>query len=373
MNELTEFFQNLFDTSSWPPRWKCGYWSDFHGWLYIISELLIWVAYFLIPLIIVNYLFKKKASLKFNKAYVYFAAFILLCGATHFLDALMFWVPMYRLNALVRLATGLVSLATVYHLIKILPEAFKQRTNLELEHEIQRRIEAERKLAEANQNLEAFAYVASHDLQEPLRKVATFSSLLIDRNQEQFDTRSQELASKISGAASRMQKMVEDVLTLSSISENTELSRVNLREVISVVLDDLEIRIAEKNAVINLGELPEVWGNSGQLTQLFLNLVGNSLKFCNDRPVITIRSEISGENVFVHVRDNGIGMEEKDKSKIFNAFQRLHSRTKYEGSGIGLAIVKRIVDVHKGSIRVNSTLGEGTEFIIGLLAPPKNA
>ena len=132
MDEIKDFFSGLFDTSLWSARWQCGYWSDFHGWLYIVSELLIWIAYFLIPLIILNYFLKKKTSLRFNKAYIYFAAFILLCGSTHFLDALMFWVPMYRLNALVRIVTAMVSLATVYHLIKILPEAFQQKTNVEL-------------------------------------------------------------------------------------------------------------------------------------------------------------------------------------------------------------------------------------------------
>src|SRR5687767_10007153 len=98
MNQVVEFFRHLFDTSSWPARWKCGYWSDFHGWLYIISELMIWIAYFLIPLIIINYFSKKRASIKFRKVYLLFASFILLCGSTHFFDAMMFWIPMYRFN-----------------------------------------------------------------------------------------------------------------------------------------------------------------------------------------------------------------------------------------------------------------------------------
>src|SRR5690349_22389812 len=122
MDEVKEFFSRLFSTTEWPPRWKCGYWSDFHGWLYIISDLMIWTAYFLIPVIIVSYLIKKKTAVKFNKAYVYFAAFILLCGSTHFMDAAMFWIPMYRINALLRAATAVISLFTVYYLVKILPE-----------------------------------------------------------------------------------------------------------------------------------------------------------------------------------------------------------------------------------------------------------
>src|SRR5688500_13756655 len=112
MQELKEFFSGLFSTSEWPPRWICGYWYDFHGWLYIISELMVWTAYFLIPLLIINYVYKKQTGIKFKKVYFLFASFILLCGSTHFFDALMFWVPMYRFNALLRLVTGIVSLAT---------------------------------------------------------------------------------------------------------------------------------------------------------------------------------------------------------------------------------------------------------------------
>jgi hypothetical protein len=114
----------LFSTGLWPPRWQCGQWSDFHGWLYIISDLVIWFSYFAIPVIIVGYIYKKKYELKYTRTYFLFASFILLCGSTHLLDASMFWVPMYRFSGLILLLTGVVSLFTVYHLVKILPDAF---------------------------------------------------------------------------------------------------------------------------------------------------------------------------------------------------------------------------------------------------------
>src|SRR5665647_2932617 len=108
MNQLTDFFLKLFDYSDWPPRWHSGKWSEFHGWLYIISDLLIWSAYFTIPLVIIKYI-TRKSDVQFVKLYFLFAAFILACGATHFLDAVSFWFPLYRLNALVRLLTGVLS------------------------------------------------------------------------------------------------------------------------------------------------------------------------------------------------------------------------------------------------------------------------
>ncbi|HEX8357349.1 MAG TPA: two-component sensor histidine kinase, partial [Segetibacter sp.] len=99
MKQIIEFFKGFFDTNKWPARWNCGYWSDFHGWLYIVSDLMVWLAYFLIPVIILKYFLKKRSGIKFHGIYILFAAFILLCGSTHFLDAVMFWLPMYRFNA----------------------------------------------------------------------------------------------------------------------------------------------------------------------------------------------------------------------------------------------------------------------------------
>ncbi len=366
MSEIKEFFSRLFSTNEWPPRWKCGYWSDFHGWLYIVSELMIWAAYFLIPLIILKYIVKKKAALKFNKAYIYFAAFILLCGSTHFFDALMFWVPMYRINALLRMATAVVSLLTVYHLIKILPIAFMQKTNVELEAEIQKRAEAERKLEEANKGLETFAYMASHDLQEPLRKISTFTSKLLESHENSFDDNGKKLAKKVLDASAVMRKMINDILSLSSLNEHTELSVVNTQVVVNNAIEHLDIIIHEKNASISVGHLPGVIGNEAYLSQLFLNLISNSLKFSNGKPVINISGKAKEDKVILKVSDNGIGMNEEHIHQIFEPFQRLNSKSEYPGTGIGLAICKRIVDIHKGSISVESEEGKGSTFIIVL-------
>ena len=366
MKQVNEFFGGLFDYSLWPARWHCGYWAPFHGWLYIISDLLIWVSYFLIPLIIINYITQKKAALKFQKAYVYFAAFILLCGLTHFLDALMFWVPVYRLNALMRFFTALVSLATVYHLIKILPVAFKQKTNTELEKEIIRRKEAEMKLEEANNGLSAFAYMASHDLKEPLRKISIFTSALNDKNKSNYDTKSIELSEKVNNATTRMQELIENILTLSTIPEKINPEPVNMDAVISTVISELELVIKEKKAVIQCDPLPAVLGNNAYLVQLFSNLVSNSLKFTPSNPVIHIYCTVEGQRARIHVQDNGIGMKGEYLQNIFNTFHRLNSRAEFEGTGIGLAICKKIAIVLGGKIYAESKEGEGSVFTLEL-------
>ena len=368
MNSVTDFFSGLFETGLWPARWHCGYWSQFHGWLYITSDLMIWLAYFMIPIIIFNYVSRRKQVIKYSGIYLLFAAFILLCGTTHFLDASMFWVPMYRLNGLVRFVTAVVSLLTVYYLIKILPEAFKQKTSIELEGEISRREFAELKLAEANKNLEAFASIASHDLQEPLRKIKTFSSLLYETNSEKFSPESVELANKIMHSTERMQTLISDVLSLSTLSEEIEFTPVQIADVISNVKEDLEIKILESHAVIQCGEIPPVKGNKSYLTQLFLNLISNGIKFNQQNPVINITGERVGTRVYITVSDNGIGIEESDLNKIFEPFSRLNAKSEFDGSGIGLTICKKIVNIHKGNIRAMSKPGQGSTFIFDLPA-----
>src|SRR5579863_4559582 len=154
MDQIVDFFIHLFDSSDWPPRWHCGRWTEFHGWVYIISDLLIWSAYFSIPAVIIRYI-SKKQGIKFVRLYFLFAAFILACGATHFLDAIAFWIPVYRLNALVQLITGVISWVTVFYLVKLLPTAFSLKSQKELEAE---KIKAEEKLKHSIKEIADYKY-----------------------------------------------------------------------------------------------------------------------------------------------------------------------------------------------------------------------
>ena len=366
MQQIIEFFKGLFATDGWPPRWHCGNWTSFHGWLYILSDLSIWIAYFLIPLIILDYLGKKRYGVKFQGAYLLFAAFILLCGITHFLDAMMFWIPMYRLNALVRFITAVISMLTVYYLFKILPQAFRQKSNIELEREVARRIQAEENLAEANASLTSFAYIASHDLQEPLRKIRTFASLVQDEYSKNLDERGNDLVEKIMKSASRMQTMTTDILNLSAYTDRISMTMVSVTEAARIAVSDLESKIIESGARITVGTIPEVYGNLSYLSHLFLNLISNSIKFSSQQPVINIWGEPHDGIVSVYIEDNGIGIQEEGHQKIFHAFQKMHNKNEYEGSGLGLAICKRIVDIHRGHLSVSSVIDEGSTFIVEL-------
>ncbi len=154
MKDIADFFRLLTDSSDWPPRWHCGNWTAFHGWLYIISDLLIWTAYFAIPVVILKYL-SRKHDARFLRLYFLFAAFILACGATHFFDAVAFWIPLYRLSALLRLITGIISWITVFYIVKYLPAALSLRPVKDLELEIAQRQKAEEQVRTVNAELDA--------------------------------------------------------------------------------------------------------------------------------------------------------------------------------------------------------------------------
>ena len=154
MNEIREFFSGLFEDGDFPARWSCGSWSPFHGWLYIASDVAIWLAYFIIPVILLMFI-QKRRDVPFLPIFSLFGAFIILCGTTHIIDVVLFWKPIYRVSALVRFATATVSMFTVFQLIKILPDALSLKSAGAFDAEQSRRLDAERELESARVEIEA--------------------------------------------------------------------------------------------------------------------------------------------------------------------------------------------------------------------------
>ena len=233
-------------------------------------------------------------------------------------------------------------------------------------------------LARSNAELEQFAYVASHDLQEPLRKIQAFGDRLKVKCQSALPPDGVDYLERMQSASARMQTLINDLLTFSRVISTTRpFVPVDLAAVAREVLNDLEVRIEQTGAVVEVGELPTVEADPLQMRQLLLNLVSNALKFQPDgqKPQVKISGVISrqtfgrdGSDEFgeMHIQDNGIGFDEKYLEKIFVVFQRLHGRDRYAGTGVGLAVCRRITDRHSGTITARSRPGEGATFIVRL-------
>lgn len=237
-----------------------------------------------------------------------------------------------------------------------------------------------RQLESSNEELERFAFVASHDLQEPLRKIQSFANLITNRYSNLFDADSMLFMGKISNSAERMSKLIKDLLNFSRISNHREdFKSVPLNDIVHRILDDQELRIKGLDVCVEVGDLPVIEGIPSQMDHLFNNLISNALKFVRPgvQPLLRIDVQaVSGEAYIglvpdrtyfeITIEDNGIGFDEKYVDHIFNVFQRLHGKSAFEGTGIGLAICKRVVMYHHGYITARSQPNEGTTFVVVL-------
>jgi signal transduction histidine kinase len=248
-----------------------------------------------------------------------------------------------------------------------LPEAVRRalqekrllRLRRQAEDDLARKVE---ELARSNADLEQFAYVASHDLQEPLRMVAAYTQLLAERYRGKLDENADKFIGYASEGALRMQSLIQDLLAFSRVGRNGS-GRVDCDAAMEEVLMTLGPAIQESGAVVTHGELPAVWADRSQMTQVFQNLIGNAIKFRGkEPPVISVQAEKTGQQWLFSVSDNGIGIAPEYAENIFVVFQRLHARTEYPGNGIGLAICKKIVERNGGKIWVEAQAVHGSVF-----------
>lgn len=260
---------------------------------------------------------------------------------------------------------------------KLLSNELEERQKIvqqlrERERELEKMLEI---VERSNSELESFAYITSHDLQEPLRKIQAFGDRLSKRYENILGDEGASFVNRMVSAAHRMQMMINDLLDYSRITtRGSEFTNVDLNEIVKEVIADLEVRVLQTKAQIQVMDLPTVKADALQMRQLFQNLVQNALKFHRPGipPVIKVGCEegcqdLQGENksvVKIYVEDNGIGFEEKYLDRIFLPFQRLHTQDVYEGSGIGLAICRRILDRHGGSLTASSSPGSGSRFTV---------
>jgi signal transduction histidine kinase len=385
---MPEFLRNLFD-AEFMPHGHCYYWQPGVLWLNVGSDVAIAAAYFTIPVALLVFVRRRK-DIAFPGIFLLFGAFILACGGTHLVGAWTVWEPVYRLEGVVKLLTALVSVATAVVLWPLMRQALAlpspaelREANQELQAEVQRRQQAERELRQlnadlehrvaerteelrrSNEDLQQFAYVASHDLQEPLRMVSSYMQLLERRYKGKLDEKADTYIHYAVDGATRMRTLIDDLLRYSRTNTSEQrLEEVNLDGVLKRVRSDLKHTLEQTGVKLTHDPLPVVFADRTQLFQILENLVSNAVKYrrTDVEPWVHVRAEGGEGEQVISVEDNGIGMEPDQAAQIFEIFRRLHTQQQYEGSGMGLAIVKRLVERHGGRIWVDAQPGRGSAF-----------
>jgi len=226
-----------------------------------------------------------------------------------------------------------------------------------------------KQLEKANKELEEFAYIASHDLQEPLRKIQAFGDMVKERCFHLIDKTGQDYLDRVTQSAQRMGQLLQELLDLSRITSKKEpFKRINLAKAVQEAADVFEVILKETGGRITIENLPMIECDESQIRQLFQNLIGNALKFRDDQiPLVQVRGRVIDQDLCeITVNDNGIGFDPQFAEVIFRPFERLSGRSKYEGTGMGLAICSKIVERHGGTIRAESEPGKGATFFIRL-------
>jgi light-regulated signal transduction histidine kinase (bacteriophytochrome) len=312
---------------------------------------------------------------------------------THLLQFFTLGHPVYRVSGLAMVVSALISAAFAILLWRVFPVvvgapslAELETKNRALEKEISARQELEARIAKANEllaaqgdelrrskdEIEQYAYLASHDLREPLRAVTGCAEILQLEYKGKLDAQADELLEHAVDGSKRMQALIADLLSYSRVGKDeTQFENVSSADILAEVRLNLEQVIHETSATITSDELPVVWAGRIQLIQLFQNLLGNAIKFHGaEAPIIFVRSIREGGFIHFSVADNGIGIDSRHFDRIFVLFQRLHTRREYAGTGVGLAVCKKIVDFHKGQIWVESELGKGSTFHFTIACAP---
>ncbi len=347
------WIQRILDTSDFPARWNCGNWSDLHGWIHIVSDLATAAAYYAIPITLIYFVIRRKDA-PFLKLFLLFGAFILSCGTVHLIEATIFWHPWYRLSALAKAGTALISIITAIFLIRHLPLALSLPGLQHYANELEKK----------NKELDDFTRMASHDLKEPLIKLTALGDLLREDLKNQSEADIDADIREIQESTQQMQTLVNNLLEYSRAGHAAmKKETVRLDECIQFALETLEHGIGKHEAEIVVHPQPSVQGDARLLKQLFQNLISNALKYA--RPDVPPRIEVTaapvdGEWIF-GVKDNGIGIPLEHRERVFDTFCRLHSRANVEGTGIGLAICRKAVERHGGRIWFNSD-ATGTHF-----------
>ena len=360
------------------PHGHCYLWEPALLWLHVLSDALIAIAYFTIPVTLIFFVRRRK-DLQFHWMFLCFAVFILACGTSHVMEIWTVWYPTYWLAGAIKAVTALASIPTAILLMKLIPFALAlpspaalAASNEQLRLEIDERIRMEEMLSKKNlellalnEELKAFSYSVSHDLRAPLRSMDGFSLALLEDCEHQLDANGKDALHRIRRAGQRMGQLIDDLLRLSEVGR-AALKREHLD--LSALCTDIAAQLTAEHPGRQLEWVIEpgmhMQGDQALLRIVLQNLIENAWKFTGNitLPVIRIGSAVQAGGTVYFVADNGAGFDMRNVEKLFGAFQRLHLATDFPGTGIGLALVKRIIRRHGGRIWTEAAVSQGATF-----------
>jgi signal transduction histidine kinase len=365
------------------PHGYCFSWDPGILWLLVISDSLIALAYFSIPVALWVFV-QRRADLQFKWIFLMFGMFIMACGITHVMDVWTIWQPDYWLDGAIRAYTAIVSIATAALLWPLLPRALAlpspgelERINTELQAEVAMRTAAEQELRIANKalreqvtELEAVSYAISHDLRAPLRHIDGYGTILQQEHSTALDESGRKYLGRIVDSTRHLGELIDGLLTFTrSGSVALSLQLVDTEQLVRTVLRTLMADAPQSRVEIDVAALPTLNADPTLLSSVFMNLIDNALKYSRDRKPARIEIGIANESrdeVCFFVRDNGAGFDMRYADKLFGVFQRLHHPHEFEGTGVGLANVRRIVTRHGGRVWAEAKVGEGATFYFSI-------
>ncbi len=374
------------------PHGMCYDWNSGVIWLHVISDGTITLAYYSIPITLL-YFVRKRKDLVFDWIFVCFAIFIVACGTTHLMEIVNIWHPTYWLSGLIKAITAIVSIMTAVLLIRLMPKALRipspdqlRASNQALQTEIQERTKALERieslngelirqtanLEASNSELETFSYSVSHDLRAPLRHIDGFMHLLVEEAPD-LGENGALYAKKITKSANHMGMLIDNLLTFSQTGKTAlQLAWVDTAALVDQVREELAPDAKGRVIDWKIEALPRVFMDKALFKQVWTNLIGNAIKYTSgrDRALITIRCQEQPDAFEFSIQDNGAGFDMKHADKLFGIFQRLHLKDEFEGTGIGLANVQRIIARHGGRIWGQGEVGAGASFFFTVPRKP---
>jgi signal transduction histidine kinase len=361
---MTEVGTSWFSSGQFLPHGHCYLWSPGVLWMNVVGDLLIAMAYFTIPFALL-YIARRRRDLSFDWLVVCFGVFVVACGLTYVMDVWNVWHAHYWLQGIVKLLTAAASIPTAILLWRFLPGILMLPSQRQLR-------DANESLARANRELEAFTASVSHDLRSPLTTIAGQAGLLELSLPDATDEQKRRL-SRIQGSVKQMSELIEALLVLSRISRQT-LHReiVDVTALAESIVQDMRQKDPERNVEVVIQPNMAVHGDRRLVGDLFQNLLSNAWKFTSKtaQARIEIGQSSGGSLATLYIRDNGAGFDMTYEQKLFKPFQRLHGTADFDGSGVGLATVARIVDRHGGRIWAEGKPHEGAVFYFTLPTAP---